>query len=371
MHLRHASEQIAMYRRIVLLLVSMYAVALVAEQRSTGARNGAEGLALPAPNSTTAYEPFFHEGRGYWERDYLVYVDPLTPRVDVYDKDKNVASVKVTIPGYSSFSLSDATVTTDGHLVISGCSFADEGGKIHCFIGLADRNGHVSPLVDTERFAPSRISTCDGTTVWAMGWLRAPPHFDREGGEPYDVLRLYRLSDGKIIESDLPRSSFPGRSRPSSPGGFESPELMMQCRGTILGIYEGASDEWIEYDSSNSKLTRWNLTRQTHHFMQYDRDGREVGFGLHPTFITGLAMLDSGDVYASFIHEARDGSAAATVGLFQLHKAGLEATWLQVGGTLGVYGEPGRFDELCGTDGNNLVYSRFGEHHWFFSAAPH
>jgi hypothetical protein len=229
----------------------------------------------------------------------------------------------------------------------------------------------VSPLVDTERFAPMKISTCDGATVWAMGWLRAPPYFDRESDEPYDVLRLYRLSDGKIIESALARSTFPARSHPSSPGGFESPELTMQCRGTTLGIYEGASDEWIEYDTSSSKPTRWKLAKQTHHFVQYDSSGKELPLPVHATFITGLAMLDSGAVYASFVHQARDGSAKATMGLFRLQKGSDLSTWTPIDGTLGPYGKQGQFDELCGTDGQNLVYSRFGEHHWFFSAPPH
>jgi hypothetical protein len=355
------------------LLLPLFAIALLAAQQTTGAPKVADPKSptLPAPNSMTAYDPFFSEGRGYWERDYLVYVDPRSPRVDLYDKDKNVASVKVTTPGYSDFSLSEGTVTPDGHLVISGCSHADEGGKIHCFIGLTSRDGHVLPLIDTGRFAPMKISICDGATVWAMGWLRAPPYFDRESDEPYDVLRLYRLKDGKIVESALPRSSFPARSNPSSPGGFESPELTMQCRGTTLGIYEGASDEWIEYDTANSKLARWKLLPQTHHFAQYDSSGNILPFPVHPTFITGLAMLDSGDVYASFVREARDGSVKATVGLFRLEKAVAQSTWSLVDGTLGAYGEQGKFDELCGTDGKNLVYSRFGEHHWFFSARPH
>jgi hypothetical protein len=356
---------------VLALLLSTFAVALLAAQQRIGAPNLAEvkGPTLPAPNSTTAYDPYFSEGRGYWERDYLVYVDPRSPRVELYDKDKDQASVKVAIPGYSDLSLSDATVTPDGHLVVSGCSHADEGGKIHCFIGLASRDGHVSPLIDTGTFSPTRISTCDSATVWAMGWLRAPPYFDRESGEPYDVLRLYRLSDGKIVDSELARNSFPHWSDPSG-RGYKSPELTMQCRGTTLGIYESASDEWIEYDTDSSKLTRWKLLPLWHHqFANYDSSGNILPLPVHPTFITGLAMLDSGDVYASSVHEARDGSAKITVGLFQLQKAGEQATWSPVDGTLGMY-EQGKFDELCGTDGKNLVYSRFEEHHWFFSSPP-
>jgi hypothetical protein len=354
-------------------LLPMFAATLLAAQQTTRLPNTGKikNATLPAPNSMTAYDPYFSEGRGYWERDYLVYVDPHVPRVDLYDKDKIQVSIKAAIPGYSDFHFHDGTVTPDGHVIVSGCSFADIGGEVHCFIGLANRDGHVSPLVDTGRFAPGRISTCDGATVWAMGWLRAPDFFGSESHKPYDVLRLYRLADGKIVTSALPRNSFPKRSHPSEPGGFQSPELTMQCRGTKLGLYEGASDEWIEYDAGDSKPTRWKLPKMSHRFAQYDSNGKMLPVPVRETFITGVAMLDSGDVYASFVHRNRQGLAPATVGLFRLQKAADHATWLLIDGTEGSYAEQGKFQALCGTDGKNLVYSRMGELHWFFSSPPH
>jgi hypothetical protein len=181
------------------------------------------------------------------------------------------------------------------------------------------------------------------------------------------VLRLYRLRDGKIVDSELPRSSF--ERWPI--GGLGLPELTMQCRGTTLGIYEGVSDEWIEYYTANSQLTRWNLPKVTHHSIQYDSSGKQIPSPIHVTSITGAAMLDSGEVYASFEHTARDGSARRTMGLFRLEKSSEQASWAPIAGAQGTGGEQGAFDELCGTDGQNLVYSRFGEHHWFFSSPPH
>jgi hypothetical protein len=68
--------------------------------------------ALPAPTSTTAYDPYFYEGRGYWERNFLVYVPPRDDvRVDLYDKDTLRFSVKVSIPNTNRVYVSDATVT--------------------------------------------------------------------------------------------------------------------------------------------------------------------------------------------------------------------------------------------------------------------
>jgi len=296
----------------------------------------------------------------------MVYIEPLSPRVELYDKDKSQVSVKVTIPGFSSFSLSDATVTPNGKLIVAGCAHADIGGKIHCFIGIAAHDGRVSPMVDTDRFAPMNISTCDDSTVWALGWLRAPPDFDRESDEPYNTLRLYRLGDGKIVDSIFPRQSFP----PHSALFVGPPEVTMQCRDTKLGIYLGGTDEWIEYSPANRQPIHWKLPKQTHHFPQYDSKGEMLHFPVHVTFITGLAMLDSGDVYASFVHQARDGSARATTGLFRLEKSGCEAKWVPVSGSNGTYGDQGRFKELTGTDGKNLVYSRHGEYHWLFSPPP-
>ncbi|MGH9499411.1 MAG: hypothetical protein ACRD3L_09740 [Terriglobales bacterium] len=319
---------------------------------------------MPAPHSTTAYDPFFSDGRPVWERDYLVYVDPYSPRVDLYDKDKSRASIKVAISGYSDLELVDATVTQDGRAIVTGCADADEDGTIHCFIGLASREGRVSPVVDTERFVPDVISTCDGEAVWAMGWQRAASDPYREDDKPYNVLRQYRLGDGKIVASELPRSSF--RYAPTD----RPPTLTMQCRGKLLGIYEGRSEQWIEYDGTNGHLTRWKLPKVTHDFARYDSSGNQMRTPIHVTHITGVAMLDSGGVYASFVHVARDGSAKATMGLFRMEKSGDHGNWVPIAQAQGIGGEQGTFGDLWGTDGRELVYSRIGEHHWFFSSPP-
>jgi hypothetical protein len=80
-------------------------------------------------------------------------------------------------------------------------------------------------------------------------------------------------------------------------------------------------------------------------------------------------MLDSGDVYASF-HQYVVDTNQVSVGLYRLEKATDHGDWSEIGGTVGSVNQPGGFDTLHGTDGAHLVYSRFGEHVWFFSPAP-
>ena len=342
---------------------------LAAQQVSTFQKTVAHKQpALPAPTSTTAYDPYFYEGRGYWERNFLVYVPPRDDvRVDLYDKDTFRSSVKVSIPNTNRVHLFDATVTEDGRLIVAGC-YLSETGQRHCFVGLANPDGHVSPMVDTGRFSPTQVSACDGATVWAIGWLRTGPDLDRESNEPYRILREYRLADGKMVNSALERTTFARWPLPGLSGhGF--PDLTMRCSGKVLGIYEGASDEWIEYDLSTNRLSRWKLPKQDHPWAEQDKDGKILPKPNVQTWVSGIAMLDSGDVYASF-HQYVVDTHQTTVGLYRLEKAGDRGNWIEIDGTVGPTAQPGAFERLNGTDGARLVYARFGEHSWFFSPAP-
>jgi hypothetical protein len=64
-------------------------------------------------------------------------------------------------------------------------------------------------MVDTGKFSPTQVSTCDGATVWAIGWLPTGRDWDRESfNEPYHIMREYRLADGKMVNSALERTTF-------------------------------------------------------------------------------------------------------------------------------------------------------------------
>ena len=116
-------------------------------------------------------------------------------------------------------------------------------------------------------------------------------------------------------------------------------------------------------------MRRWKLPYAEHPWVELSEN--QLLSPIKRTVVTGIAMVDSGEVYASFFRKVRDGSERGSAGLFRLKKKdGEQACWVPVTGTLGRGGDQNGFDELEGTDGKNLVYSRFGEHYWFFSAAP-
>src|SRR5262249_46677606 len=140
------------------------------------------------------------------------------------------------------------------------------------------------------------ICTCDGETVWALGFfhkLEAP-----NPRTSYSILRQFRLSDGKELRAVLDRLSFPRSPLPVEGGSVG--DLYLQCRGDKVGFYAGSLNEWIECDVARDQLNRWKLPKLAHHRAEQDDSGKILPRPPVETFITGLAMLDSGDVYASF-----------------------------------------------------------------------
>jgi hypothetical protein len=323
---------------------------------------------LPAPNSTTAFNPYWAIGRGYWKGNRLVFIDPHVPRVDLYDKDSMVSSTRVKFSESADARVYDAIVTSTGRLLVAG-SYQPGTGDWHGFVGFPDAEGQVSPIVDTGSFSPTKLSTCDdGATVWTIGWSRNSWNSGGRKHEPYDALRQYSFSSGRLLVSTLDTATFPKFPEPGQSGLSHFPDLMMQCHDKTLGIYEGSSDEWIEYNTDTNKLSRWKLPKRDHPWVEYDSSGKELPYSKERTIITGMTMLHSGEVYASFEHEM-PGKDSVT-GLFRLIKSGNQGTWRPVQGAQAVRREAGAFNRLEGTDGKNLVYSRFGEHNWFFSSAP-
>ena len=103
----------------------------------------AQADSSPGPTSATAYDPYFYEGGGYWERSYLIYAPPRDVRVDLYDKDTLRSSVKVSIPNSNDVHVFDATVTEDGRLIVSSKAMSDQlrpfrAPEHSCLLGQSD-----------------------------------------------------------------------------------------------------------------------------------------------------------------------------------------------------------------------------------------
>ena len=153
--------------------------------------NGTASVYLPgdccaqAASATSSHEqdslrPIFLRRKRILGRNFLVYVPPRDDvRVDLYDKDTLRFSLKVSIPNTNRVDVFDATVMEDGRLLSLDvtCLRRARGTALWAFpIQMATfRRSSI-----TEKFSPMQVTTCDGATVWARGWLRTGPDLDRE-----------------------------------------------------------------------------------------------------------------------------------------------------------------------------------------------
>jgi hypothetical protein len=113
-----------------------------------------------------------------------------------------------------------------------------------------------------------------------------------------------------------------------------------RCNSQRLGLYNGASGEWLEFNFSTNKLVVAKVTPLP--------SPKEIR-------IRGFAMTDSGDVFASLADRS---TKPARVGLFHLEfdSKGL-GSWVPVESTIAPYLK-GPMDVLLGTEGEELVYTR-------------
>jgi hypothetical protein len=118
-------------------------------------------------------------------------------------------------------------------------------------------------------------------------------------------------------------------------------ELNLRCNSQTVGIYNGAANQWIEYDIRAKKLTIVKVTPLP--------PPKEV-------HITGLALTESGGIFAS-VHDRS--KIPPMSGVFKLVRNAPEsATWLPVSGSVGPYLRGSTVERIVGASGNDLLYTR-------------
>jgi hypothetical protein len=115
----------------------------------------------------------------------------------------------------------------------------------------------------------------------------------------------------------------------------------LRCNSQKVGLYNGRSGEWVEFDFAADKLKVAKVEP-----LPSPKTMR----------ITGFAMTEAGDVFVS-LHDTS--SAKPHSGLFRLEfdSTGL-GSWVPIKNTVGPYLHGGPIERLLGADGPDLVYTR-------------
>lgn len=294
-----------------------------------------------------------------WSNGYLAAIDASTfmvpdkPGVIVYGRDGAVVRQAIVwLEGARKVSLTDAAVSQSGNLVVGGGTTNHEGA-IANFIAEIGSDDRISRVVRTSPFVPTYVCALDDGTVWAYG---ADRNASLSMIENSPRLRQYSFDKGllqaMLVTSALPDGeAFRDAWRPAQ--GRYLGELNLRCNSKMVVLYNGGSGDLIEYDLQKKQMT-------TNKVVALPADTRRF-------HITGFALTDSGEIFASF-HDAADLNAPLS-GLFHLEPDTASAgyKWVAVPGTVGVYLKDSPIQKLWGADGDKLVFSRLKDGRLYWS----
>jgi hypothetical protein len=245
---------------------------------------------ISEPSFQQTFPVFLKASYSRWDKNYFVAygfngvfaAGPGEPAVILYDRDGHIAREAIVwFEDARSVSIISAAVTTSGKLVVAGGTI-NSAGVIANFIAEIGNDGHISRVVRTSPFLPVQICSSDEEgTVWSFGFDR-----DQEGRGVVNslVLRQYSFEKGQL-QAMLDRSTL-GPAWSLYNGHYPG-ELNLRCNSQTVGIYNGAANQWIEYDIRAKKLTIVKVTPLP--------PPKEI-------HITGFALTESGGIFAS-VHD--------------------------------------------------------------------
>lgn len=308
---------------------------------------------LPAASQKTAFPGAFEKERSFptVSNGFLIsFVREINAPGGVVLNNLNttkISSPLFWLPGASKITLQDAGVSPDRRLLLlTGMYTPQIQGDDVPFIAAQELStGKVSVINPAGDFVPVRVCATADNTIWALGQTQAEiQHVEVTPQPEYGMVRNYAL-DGTLRNSFVPRSSqgtlpinlLPlGRAFGRRLGTNITP-AKLSCGDRSVGIFVGFPvHSWSEIDLTSKTVQQWKLK------------------ALPNTAMTGLTLLGTNTVYASFAARAANGKPVLTFSKLTL-APNHSGEWLPVvdksppGETASV---------LLGRDGTSLVYLR-------------
>ncbi len=277
----------------------------------------------------------------YWDKGYLVTysaddISPNRPAAILYGRDGRVArDVTAWLKGADSVAIVDVAVSKLGNIVVAGGTESSTGA-IANFIASIGEDGRVRQVIRTTPFTPAYVCAGEDGTVWAYGHDR-----DENGKRAEGSLRLRQYSFEKgQIRAVLDASALGSPGWKLSHGHYPG-EVVLRCTADKVGLLNGASSEWVEFDIPGNKLKVSKI---------------EPLPPINEMRITGFALTESGQVFIS-LHDRS--SQPPRSGLFRLSFTDSDAgKWIPVQDTVGPFLHGAKVGQLLGTDGTDLIYTR-------------
>jgi hypothetical protein len=310
----------------------------------------AQSESLPAPwrqkvyPSAPQYLQFPRVGNGYLWFFRRSLRQPSIDAIQFHSfSTDQVGQIPFWLEGASTVWINDAAITSSLDVLVGGSYFSADSNSSHNFLAIVDPAGNVRRTINVGRFEPEKVCSAQDGDIWTLGqdWQAEATNTS------YSMLRNYS-SGGKLIHSYLPRKSLPLRKLNWSVREHESGTLadfskaFLECGTQSVGAYIAGVGTWIEIQLSDQKVQTWRIRRPS------------------PTStVTGLALLGTHQLYASFFSASRD-SGNSQHGLRGLYRVDLSEPstrfWVLVPGSESRITTRQGFAKLVGSDSSSLVY---------------
>jgi hypothetical protein len=295
---------------------------------------------LQAPSRTGAFASDFAGGATLpvVSNGYLVsFARTVAPGKSINIRATSLATgesslVPFAASGTAGAVLLGGAMTASHHLLLGGQSQPVGGGSPQGFIAETDLTGNTVATVQTGDFLPTRVCAGANGSVWTLG---------QPTGAAAPILRSY-AADGTLLQSYLPSDGLPGPLNLLPAGtvfGHSGATLAwLTCGDTTVGAYIGVPvNTWIEVDLATGAASQYTSA------------------SLRNSRLTGLTLLQQGQVYASFQTQA---SSVRTAQLYRLNLLPNAAAQWQPVLDSSDQNSTSPLGMLIGRDGANLVYSR-------------
>jgi hypothetical protein len=303
---------------------------------------------LAEPHYQAGFPALFQGGFKYWDKGQLITwgwnmtleVTQNKPAVVLYDSSGHAREAYVWLQGAKSVNVDGAAVTKSGKLIVTGGTESLKGvgigdlSAITFYLAEIGENGHVKREIRTSPYMPVHICAAEDGTVWTFGIDRDE---NGNGVDSSPMVRQFSFDKGQLKAFLFTKDLDPGWFFLD---GRYPGEVTLRCNTKGLVIYNGQSSELVRVDLFDDAVTVTKVAPLP---------------PISQLRITGFALTESGDIFASF-HERKNPPMS---GLFKLSFNGDGgASWTPVAGTLGPYRRGSPIERLMGAEGDDLVHTR-------------
>lgn len=241
--------------------------------------------------------------------------------------------------------IADAAVIASEQIVVVEAA-TDPSSQIGSYALVDNVVTHAVTHIDLGSYRPTHVCTQPDGAIWILGQDDQAEAAERD----YTLIREYDL------EGNL-RKTFFQRRNVEVPGKLQfalrGPRIFINCTSNTVAAFIAPAKEWFQIDTRADKSHLWYVRPMLDHR------------------ITGMALTESGDVYATIWHQSAKNTITKELFKLSFHRDSSTASWEQSNLASDDDGENAPVATLLGETSGRLVYIAGGQRDGVSGQQPH